>query len=365
VQLCLRRLRKYCADRMAIDKARIELPQLGRSVDLYTLRRKGGMEAKILTLGGVVTTLTAPDRDGRMGDVVLGFDAPADYLANRPFFGALIGRYGNRIARGDLPLDGAHHVLATNDGPNHLHGGPGGFHTVVWDVGDVIDGDEPALALRYTSRDGEEGYPGTLVVDVCYTLTAEGGARVEYIATTDRPTVVNLTQHSYVNLAGHDAGSIGDHQLRLAASRFVVVDETAIPTGELRDVRGTPFDFLTPAAIGARIGADDQQLRFGRGYDHCYVVDDWDGSLRDIAEVVDPRSGRRMLMRTTQPGVQFYSGNFLDGIAGKQGASYGERSGFCLEAGHFPDSPHRPEFPTTLLMPGELYRQTTEYVFTT
>ena len=174
VQLCMRHLRKYCAGRMAIDKARIELPQLGRSVDLYTLRRKGGMEAKILTLGGVVTTLTAPDRDGRLGDVVLGFDAPADYLANRPFFGALIGRYGNRIARGDLPLDGAHHVLATNDGPNHLHGGPGGFHNVVWEVGDVIDGDEPALALRYTSRDGEEGYPGTLIVDVCYTLTAEG-----------------------------------------------------------------------------------------------------------------------------------------------------------------------------------------------
>jgi galactose mutarotase-like enzyme len=195
----MRHLRKYCAGRMAIEKTTFELPQIGRSVDLYTLRRKGGMEAKILTLGGVVTTLTAPDRDGRMGDVVLGFDAPADYLANRPFFGALIGRYGNRIARGDLPVDGARHALATNDGPNHLHGGPGGFHTVLWEVGDVIDGDEPALALRYTSRDGEEGYPGTLVVDVCYTLTAEGGARVEYIATTDRPTVVNLTQHSYLN----------------------------------------------------------------------------------------------------------------------------------------------------------------------
>jgi aldose 1-epimerase len=350
---------------MAIDKARFELPQIGRSVDLFTLRRTGGMEAKIMTLGGAVLSLTTPDRDGRTRDVVLGFDAPADYLTNRPFFGALIGRYGNRIARGELPLDGARHTLATNDGPNHLHGGPGGFHTVVWEVGDVIDGAEPALALRHTSRDGEEGYPGTLVVDVCYTLTAQGGLRVEYFATTDRPTVVNLTQHSYINLAGHDAGSITDHQLRLAASRFVVVDETAIPTGELRAVRGTPFDFMTPTAIGARIAADDQQLRFGRGYDHCYAIDDWDGSLRDIAEVVEPRSGRRMIVRSTQPGVQLYTGNFLDGIAGKQGARYGMRTGLCLEAQHFPDSPHHPDFPSTRLAPGEIYRQTTEYVFTT
>lgn len=350
---------------MAIDKARIELPQINRPVDVYTLGHQRGPEAKILTLGGVVMSLTAPDRHGRFADVVLGFDAPADYLENRPFFGGLIGRYCNRIARGDLPVDGARHVLATNDGPNHLHGGPGGFHTVVWEVSEVVDGPEPALALRHVSRDGEEGYPGTLTADVRYTLTADGALRVEYVARTDRATVVNLTQHSYFNLGGHAAGSITEHRLRLAASRFLPVDGTAIPTGELRAVRGTPFDFLTPATIGARIGAADEQLRFGRGYDHCYAVDGWDGALRDIAEVVEPVSGRRLVVRTTEPGVQLYSGNFLDGIAGKQGARYDRRTGFCLEAQHFPDSPHRPEFPSTRLAPGETYRQTTEYCFTT
>jgi aldose 1-epimerase len=351
---------------MTIEKARFDIDSISRSVEIYTLRRNRGLEAKISTLGGVVMSLTVPDRDGRAADVVLGFDTPDGYRANRPFFGALIGRYGNRIARGDLPLDGAHHALATNDGPNHLHGGPGGYHTVVWEVVEAVAGTEPALALRHTSVDGEEGYPGTLVADVRYTLTAEGALRIDYLARTDRATVVNLTQHSYFNLAGHAAGAaaLADHRLRLAASRFLPVDDTAIPTGELRAVRGTPFDFSTPVAIGARIDADDAQLRIGRGYDHCYAVDGWDGSLRDIAEVADPASGRRMIVRTTEPGVQLYSGNFLDGIAGKQGARYAARTGFCLEAQHFPDSPHRPEFPSTRLAPGETYRQTTEYVFT-
>jgi aldose 1-epimerase len=304
-----------------------------------------------------------PDRDGHPVDVVLGFDGPAGYLDNRPFLGALIGRFGNRIARGQLPLDGTTYQLAANDGANHLHGGPGGFHTVPWQVREAADGPEPALALRYVSRDGEEGYPGTLEVDVVYTLTAEGALRVDYTARTDRPTVVNLTQHSYFNLAGHAAGSILGHELRLWASRFIPIDKNAIPIGPPRSARGTPFDFEGPVPIGARIDADDEQLRNGVGYDHCFAVDGWDGSLRAIAEVVEPVTGQRMLVRTTEPGVQLYVGTHLGGIAGKQGARYATRTGFCLEAQHFPDSPHRPEFPSTRLAPGETYRQTTEYVF--
>src|SRR5262245_20210971 len=348
---------------MTIDKATVTPAGTTHPVDLYTLQQPGGIRARILTLGGAVMTLEVPDRDGGLVDVVLGFEEPAGYLENPPFLGTLIGRYGNRIARGELPVDGDVFQLATNDGANHLHGGPRGFHTVPWQVRGAGDGAEPALALRYVSPDGEEGYPGTLQVDVVYTLTREGGLRVDYTARTDRPTVVNLTQHSYFNLAGHAAGSIVDHELRLWASRFVPIDGQGIPTGGLQPVRGTPFDFLTRTPIGARIGADDPQLRNGSGYDHCFAVDDWDGSLRPIAEVVEPVSGRRMLVRTTEPGVQLYVGNHLGGIAGKRGARYAARTGFCLEAQRFPDSPHRPDFPTARLAPGETYRQTTEYLF--
>ena len=349
---------------MSIDKARVVLPGIEESsVDVYTLQQPGGIRARILTLGGAVMSLEVPDRDGRPVDVVLGFDTPAGYLDNPPFLGALIGRYGNRIARGELPIDDDVFRLATNDGPNHLHGGPGGFHTVPWQVSAVDDGPAPALALRHVSRDGEEGYPGRLEIEAVYTLTTERGLRVDYTARTDRPTVVNLTQHSYFNLAGHAAGSILGHELRLWASRFLPIDAAGIPTGTLQPVRGTPFDFLAPAPIGARIEDTDAQLRNGKGYDHCYAVDGWDGSLRTVAEVVEPLSGVRMLVRTTEPGLQFYVGTHLGGIAGKRGARYGARTGFCLEAQHFPDSPHRPEFPSTYLAPGETYRQTTEYVF--
>ena len=349
---------------MPIDSAYADLPGISSPVAIYTLQqRAGGLRARILTLGGAIMTLEVPDRDGHPVDVVLGFDGPAGYLDNRPFLGALIGRFGNRIARGQLPLDGTVFPLATNDGANHLHGGPGGFHTVPWQVREVVDGPEPALALRYVSRDGEEGYPGTLEADAVYTLTAEGALRVDYTARTDRPTVVNLTQHSYFNLAGHEAGSILGHELRLWASRFIPIDKNGIPIGAPRPARGTPFDFEAPVPIGARIDADDEQLRNGVGYDHCFVADGWDGSLRAIAEVVEPLTGLRMLVRTTEPGVQLYVGTHLGGIAGKQGARYGSRAGFCLEAQHFPDSPHRPEFPSTRLAPGETYRQTTEYVF--
>jgi len=350
---------------MPIDKATVTLPGITQPVDLYTLDQPDGLRARILTLGGAVMTLEVPDGDGAPVDVVLGFDEPAGYLDNRPFLGALIGRYGNRIARGELPVDDRVFRLAKNDGDNHLHGGPGGFHTVHWQVTAASDGVEPRLALRHLSSDGEEGYPGTVEVDAVYTLTRERALRVEYAARTDRPTVVNLTQHSYFNLAGHGAGSILDHQLRLCASRFLPIDPHGIPTGGPRSVRGTPFDFLAAAPIGARIAADDEQLRHGAGYDHCFAVDGWDGSLQTIAEVLEPASGRRMVMRSTEPGVQLYVGNHLGGIAGKRGARYAARTGFCLEAQRFPDSPNRPEFPSARLAPGETYHQTTEYVFPT
>jgi aldose 1-epimerase len=348
---------------MPIDKATVTLPRIAHPVEVYTLQHRDGLCARILTLGGAVMTLEVPDGAGRPVDVVLGFDEPAGYLDNRPFLGALIGRYGNRIARGELPVGDRVFQLAKNDGNNHLHGGPGGFHTVPWEVTAVGDGSEPSLALRHVSRDGEEGYPGTVEVEAVYTLTRERALRVDYTARTDRPTVVNLTQHSYFNLAGHAAGSILDHRLRLHASRFLPIDPHGIPTGPPRSVRGTPFDFLAPAPIGQRIAADDEQLRHGVGYDHCFAVDGWDGSLRTIAEVIEPASGRRMVVRSTEPGVQLYVGTHLGGIAGKRGARYDGRTGFCLEAQRFPDSPNRPEFPSARLAPGETYRQTTEYAF--
>jgi aldose 1-epimerase len=348
---------------MPIDKARVGLPGIAQPVDVYTLQQADGLRARILTLGGAVMTLEVPDAAGQLADVVLGFDEPAGYLDNRPFLGALIGRYGNRIARGELQLDDQVFQLAKNDGPNHLHGGPGGFHTVPWEATDVRDGLEPSLALRYVSRDGEEGYPGTVEVAVVYTLTVEQALRVEYTARTDRTTVVNLTQHSYFNLAGHAGGSVLGHDLRLWASRFLPIDPNGIPIGPPQPVRGTPFDFQAPSPLGARIAEDHQQLRNGKGYDHCFAVDGWDGSLRTIAEVIEPLSGRRMLVRTTEPGVQLYVGTHLGGIAGKRGARYDSRTGFCLEAQRFPDSPHHPEFPSSRLEAGETYCQTTEYVF--
>jgi aldose 1-epimerase len=311
------------------------------------------MTATVIEQGGAITSLKVPDRDGRLADVVIGFPDLASYdNNNNVFFGALIGRYGNRIARGELIVDGVTYPLATNNGPNHLHGG-GGFHSRRWEIGDVRGN---ALTLRYTSPDGEDGYPGTLRAVVTYTLTDEGALRIEYVASTDKPTVCNLTQHSYFNLAGE--GDILGHRLRLACSRYLPTDETMIPTGALAPVRGTPFDFTAATAIGARIDADDEQLRRGAGYDHNFVVDGWDGTLREVGVLEDPRSGRRMTIRTTEPGLQFYSGNHINGAGG-----HGKRSALCLEAQHFPDSPHRPEFPSTRLAPGETYRQTTEYLF--
>jgi aldose 1-epimerase len=335
----------------------------GAAIDLYTLAQPGGLEARIMTYGGTLVSLHAPDRHGSRADVVLGFDSLELYLAGHPFFGALIGRYCNRIAGGRFQLNGVEYTLARNDGPNHLHGGPHGYDKVIWRATPREGAGAPALELAYLSRDGEEGYPGNLDVAVVYTLTADNALRIDYQATTDQATVVNLTNHSYFNLAG--AGDILGHQIRIAAEHFLPIDSTLIPTGERRPVRGTPMDFTHPTAIGARIHADEEQLRLASGgYDHTWVLDKDEGALGLAAEVYDPVSGRVLEVFTTQPGVQFYTGNFLDGsFIGKDGRAYHKHYGFCLETQHFPDSPNQPDFPSTVLTPGEVYRQTTIFQF--
>ncbi|MDP2469282.1 MAG: aldose epimerase family protein [Candidatus Palauibacterales bacterium] len=338
----------------------------GETVDLFTLRSASGVELDVATYGGIVTRLLAPDRDGGLVDIVLGHERLDSYLAGTPYFGAIVGRYGNRIANGRFTLDGTEYALAVNNGPNHLHGGIRGFDKVVWDAEPYANEAETGVVLRHVSADGEEGYPGELSAKVTYALTAAGELRIEYEATTDAPTIVNLTHHGYWNLAGHDSGDILGHELEIRASRFTPVDETLIPTGELRPVEGTPFDFRQPTPIGARIDADDEQIAFGGGYDHNFVLDGWenDGELRSAAVLHDPVSGRSMEVLTTEPGLQFYSGNFLDGSdVGKGGVVYERRSGLCLETQHFPDSPNQPAFPTTILRPGEIYRSTTVYRF--
>lgn len=338
----------------------------GEAVDLYTLRNANGVEVKITNYGGIVVSLSVPDRNGSNADVVLGHDAIAGYEKRSPYFGAIVGRYGNRIANGRFTLDGTTYHLARNDGENHLHGGRRGFDKVVWQASEREDADGMAVELRYRSKDGEEGYPGNVDVTVTYTLTEENELRIDYAATTDEPTVINLTNHSYFNLAGHVAGDILGHELMIDADRFTPVDEGLIPIGELRPVEGTPFDFRTPTPIGARINDKNQQLAFGKGYDHNYVLNGTAGSLRQVVRVTEPESGRVLEVLTTEPGLQFYSGNFLDGtIHGKGGKVYGHRSGFCLETQHFPDSPNKPSFPTTVLRPGERYKTTTVYRFST
>ncbi len=338
--------------------------QDGTPVDLYTLRNANGVEAKISNYGGIVTSLRVPDREGRFEDVVLGYDQLGGYLRDSPYFGCLIGRYGNRIAEGRFVLDGETWTLATNDGPNHLHGGIRGFDKRVWTAEARQTPEGPSLELRYVSPHLEEGYPGTLAVRAVYTLTHDNGLRLDYTATTDRPTVVNLTQHSYFNLAG--GWDILGHVVEMPAAAFTPVDSTLIPTGEIRPVDGTPFDFRTPTPIGARIDQQDEQLRFAGGYDHNWVFQKRPGELSRLARVVEPKSGRVLEVLSTEPGLQFYSGNFLDGsITGKNGRTYHYRNGFCMEPQHFPDSPNRPEFPSVILRPGETYRNTILYRFST
>lgn len=345
----------------------------GTPVELYALRNRHGMEVRIATYGGIVTYLTAPDRHGKYEDVVLGYDTLAGYLKASPYFGALIGRYGNRIARGRFTLDGVSHTLAINDPPNSLHGGMRGFDKVVWEVRGARVGPRGCeLTLHYLSRDGEEGYPGNLDVTAVYLLTENDGLHLEYRATTDAPTILSLTQHSYFNLHGQGRGHILDHRVQINAARFTPVDATLIPTGELRGVVSTPFDFRAPTEIGARIDQDDEQLHFGRGYDHNWVIDPpFTGSssagittLRLDAAVYDPDTGRVLEVLSDQPGLQFYTGNFLDGtITGKGGRIYQHRGAFCMEPQHFPDSPNRPDFPSTVLRPAETYVSRIEYRF--
>ena len=346
--------------------------QRGEAVSVYTLKNAHGIELRVLDYGGIIVSLKVPDRTGRLDDVVLGYDSLAGYERASPYFGAIIGRYGNRIALGRFSLDGRTYTLATNNGPNHLHGGVRGFDKVVWNVAPFEGPDSVGLILRYASRDGEEGYPGTLQATVTYPLTNRNELVFDYHATTDRATPVNLTQHSYFNLAGDGRGDILGHVVTLNADHFTPVDSTLIPTGEIESVVGTPFDFRSPTPIGARIDADDIQLRYGRGYDHNFVLNKGGkggkggtaGDMTLAGRVYEPTSGRMMEISTTEPGLQFYTGNYLDGsLHGKQGVVYRHRYGFAMETQHFPDSPNKPGFPSTILRPGAEYRSRTMYAF--
>ncbi|HEX8335324.1 MAG TPA: aldose epimerase family protein [Pyrinomonadaceae bacterium] len=338
----------------------------GEAVEIYTLRNGRGAEARVMTYGATLVSLKVPDRAGRFEDVTLGFDSLAAYEQDTHYMGQVIGRYANRIARGRFTLNGVEYKLAVNNGENHLHGGLRGFDKVVWKARPFAARSGDAVEMTYVSRDGEEGYPGTMTVRVVYTLTASNALRIEYSATTDKDTVVNLTNHAYFNLAGHGAGDILGHLLTLNADRFTPTDAGSIPTGELRSVAGTPFDFRRATAIGARIDQGEEQLKFGNGYDHNFVVNGRPGTLRLAARASEPKSGRVMEVWTTEPGVQLYTGNFLfpDGEgAGKGGAAYRRRHGFCLETQHYPDSPNRPAFPSTVLRKGGRFRSTTVYKF--
>ena len=332
----------------------------GQNVEMFTLRNAHGVEVKATSYGAIITSIVTPDRNGRPGDIVLGFDTIEGYLKDSPYFGAVVGRYGNRIAKGRFTLDGRTYPLATNNGPNHLHGGLKGFDKVVW-TAEPLQG-KTGVAFSRRSPDGEEGYPGNLDVRITYELTDRNELVMDYHATSDKATPVNLTQHSYFNLAGE--GDILGHQLMIAADRYTPVDTTLIPTGDLAPVEGTPFDFRTATAIGARIDQANEQLKNGGGYDHNWVLTRKGASRQLAARVVEPKTGRTLEVSTTEPGVQFYSGNFLDGkVVGKGGRAYQRRSGLCLETQHFPDSPNQPKFPSTILRPGGAYESQTVFTF--
>jgi aldose 1-epimerase len=334
----------------------------GHAVTMFALTNANGLELRAMTYGGIITSLKVPDRHGAVGDIVLGFGRLDEYLKDPPYFGAIVGRYGNRIAGGQFTLDGRSYTLAKNNGPNHLHGGRKGFDKAVWHAAPSANG--AAVTFSRTSPDGEEGYPGNLQVRVSYTLTDSNELIVDYHATTDKATPINLTQHTYFNLTGDVAGDILGHELTIHADRFTPVDATLIPTGELAPVQGTPFDFRKPTAIGARINQPNEQLVNGKGYDHNWVLNRNGPGLEPAVRVVEPKSGRTLDIATTEPGLQFYSGNFLDGtIRGKGGRTYAHRTGFCLETQHFPDSPNHPAFPSTILRPGQEYSTKTVFTF--
>jgi aldose 1-epimerase len=338
----------------------------GETIELYTLRNANGIETSITNFGGRIVTLLTPDRNGQFDDIMLGFDSLTGYVEKNPFFGALVGRYANRIADGKFTLDGSSYHLVKNNGPNSLHGGSVGFDKVKWQAQSDTTDTVASLTLQYVSKDDEEGYPGTLHTIAVYTLDQDNTLSVEFRASTDRMTVLNLTNHSYFNLAGHAHGTVVDHDVAINADRFTPVNENLIPTGELRSVAGTPFDFLTPHGVGERIDAPDEQIAFGKGYDHNYVLNQDGSGMRLAARATHSGVGRVMEVHTTQPGMQFYTGNHLpDKLMGKEGAVYGFRAGFCFETQHFPDSPNQPAFPSVVLQPGAEFHQVTAFKFLT
>jgi aldose 1-epimerase len=337
----------------------------GEPIDLYFLTNQKGMEVSITNYGAAVVTMRVPDRAAKLADVVLGYDTVQGYENGKAYFGATVGRYANRIAGGKFSIDGKTYTLPKNDGPNTLHGGIVGFNKKVWKAREISSTDSAAVEFTYLSADGEEGFPGNLSVKVVFTLPADRNElKIDYTATTDKDTVLNLTNHSYFNLAGEGSGDILNHVLTLHAKQFTPVDKTLIPIGELRDVKGTPLDFTAPTAIGKRINENYEQLVVAKGYDHNWVLASGDGkTLRVAAEAYEPKSGRTLEVLTTEPGVQFYSGNFLDGSSGKGNKPYPRRSAFCLETQHFPDSPNHPNFPTTLLKLGSIFQSQTVFRF--
>ena len=336
------------------------------SIKLYTLENESGMTVRVTNYGAIITSIIVPDRNGKRADVALGYDRVEDYInaVDKPYFGAVVGRYGNRIAKGEFTLDGETYSLLQNNGENHLHGGAIGFDKVVWTVDEYVEG--KSLTLSYLAKDKEEGYPGNLELTIIYTLADDNSLVVDYHASTDKATPINVTQHTYFNLKGEGQGTILDHKLMLNAKTFTPVDESLIPTGEMPAVAGTPFDFTTAKAIGRDIDQQNEQLVFGLGYDHNWILnkDGKEGELSLAAQVHEPSSGRVMEIYTTEPGIQFYCGNFLDGrLKGKSGKPYVHRGGFCLETQHFPDSPNQPNFPSTILKPGETYESKTVFKF--
>lgn len=350
---------------MPVNPAQFDTTLNGKQTALYTLENDKGMKVAITNYGGRIVSWLAPNKKGEFEDIVLGFGSIKGYLnANEVYYGALVGRYGNRIAKGKFELDGTEYQLATNNGPNHLHGGPGGFPNVVWDGKQINDNH---LVLTYFSEDGEEGYPGNVQVQVQYILTDDNALRIDYTATTDKKTVLNLTNHAFFNLGGSASGTINDHKLMINAQEFTPVDSTLIPTGEIASVQGTPFDFTEPTAIGDRVSEENTQLKYGAGYDHNFVLEKEEkGTITKAAEVYDPESGRVMEVFTTEPGLQFYGGNFMDGSdVGKKGQPYEHRTAFCLETQHFPDSPNQPQFPSTVLTPEEVYHSHSIYRLST
>lgn len=363
--LCLLFLASLCCQRSAVDAVEVET---ANDIQFFTLKNEAGMTVRITNFGAIITSIIVPDRDGNFADVALGYNDIASYTnaVDKPYFGAVVGRYGNRIAKGKFTIDDQEYTLAINNPPNSLHGGIIGFDKVIWNA--KVDDEANAVTLSYLAKDREEGYPGNLNCSVTYRLTDDNAIEIDYHATTDKATPVNLTQHTYFNLKGEGEGTILGHELMINAGRFTPVDETLIPTGRTPAVQGTPFDFTTAKPIGRDIGADDEQLKFGGGYDHNWVLDKGGqtGELTLAASVYEPKSGRVLEVSTTEPGIQFYCGNFLDGrLTGKSGKQYVHRGGFCLETQHYPDSPNQPNFPSTILKPDDEYETKTIFKFST